>query len=413
MILKSRHLRRRLAEAAVYAGLLSAAWAQSSFAPPVRAPEFPPPGAHVSGTTWIHSQPLTMRRLYGQVVLIDFWEYTCINCIRTLATNERWYREYHKYGFTIIGVHDPEFDIAYAGRDARRVERDPLAAARLSFGTSRAENVRKAVRRFHINYPVVVDDWFQIWSAYHNQSWPNRFLIDARGRLRYNVVGEGHDGWLEGKIRKLLREAHPGLKFPAQLKIKSEPFAYAPGCGIPTEEMYIGNWFGRGVLANRQGYHNGHTLFYHLPAHVSDGRAVLNGRWESDRNGMIFRGQPRKTPASQASTAALGKATGELEMRYHARQLYAVINVAHGHPERVYIRQDGRDLTRQNAGVDVKWDRRGHSYLQIHTARLYYLTANPGFGEHRVQLFPTAPGVTFNSFTFGNNCQTRFPHWKG
>ena len=103
------------------------------------APEFPRPGLEVSGTTWLNSPPLTMARLRGKVVLIDFWEYTCINCIRTFAQNKSWYERYRGYGFEIIGVHAPEFDIAHS-----------------------VDNVRAAVKRFGLSYPIVVDNWFGI-----------------------------------------------------------------------------------------------------------------------------------------------------------------------------------------------------------------------------------------------------------
>jgi thiol-disulfide isomerase/thioredoxin len=349
--------------------------------PGTSAPRMSPAAASVQ---WIDSPPLTMARLRGKVVLIDFWEYTCINCIRTFAENKKWYERYHKYGFEIIGVHSPEFDIAY-----------------------RASNVRTAVKRFGLPYPVVVDSHFLIWRAYHNSTWPNRFLIDAKGYIRYDRSGEGGDSALEHAIQQLLKEAHPGLKFPSSYTIPPEKNAFAPSCGGTTPEMYVGQWGDRGILSNKQGYHKGKTINYILPASVEDGHAAVSGRWETDSgqrsgqgNGMIYRGKKKGTTPSG----------DELVMRYHARELYTVMNVEHGHPSRVYIRQDGKDLTAQNKGVDVRFDAEGHSYIEVREPRMYYLVANPKFGSHKVELLPTRPGLTINSFTFGNNCQTDFPH---
>jgi len=341
------------------------------------APEFPKPGADVSGTTWINSPPLTLAGLRGKVVLVDFWEYTCINCIRTFATNKLWYDRYHKYGFEIVGVHAPEFAVAY-----------------------NVENVRAAARRFALPYPVVVDDWFTIWKSYDNSSWPGRYLIDAQGIVRFKRLGEGADDAFERAIQNLLRHAHPGLQFPADYRIAPEADAFAPRCGVPTPEMYVGPWYGRGVLENRQGYHQGQTIDYPWPARVEDGRVILSGKWETDLNGMIYRG-PAQSPA--AAAARLG-------MRYHARELYAVLNVAKGAPSRIYLLQDGRSLAAADKGVDVAIDPEGRSYVDVREPRMYYLVGNPCFSAHVLTLVPTAPGLTVNSFTFGNNCQTNFPH---
>ncbi|MGE5327558.1 MAG: redoxin domain-containing protein [Deltaproteobacteria bacterium] len=341
-----------------------------------RAPELPPPGEQVSGTTWFNSQPLTMAALHGQVVLIDFWEYTCINCIRTFDDNKKWYERYHKYGFTIVGVHDPEFDIAYP-----------------------ADNVERAVKRFGLPYPIVVDDWFKIWTSYKNSTWPNRFLVDAKGIVRFNRQGEGGDADFERAIQYLLRQAHPGLTFPADYKIPPEKNRFSSACGIPTEEMYVGDWYNRGVISNSEGYHKGKTIDYKMPAQVADGRAGLSGRWETDKNGMIYHGRNKTDPTDD-----------RLEMRYHAREIYSVINVSHGRPSRLYIQQDGKYLTGKNKGVDVQLDPQGRSYLEIREPRMYYLVSNPSFGEHSVSLFPTRPGLTVNSFVFGNDCQLDFSH---
>lgn len=359
-----------LAAVAILFGLNS--WADVS-AP--MAPQFPRPGNR-NGITWINSPPLTMKQLRGKVVMIDFWEYTCINCIRTFPENKTWLRRYQKDGFIIIGVHDPEF------KDAHDIG-----------------NVRAAVKRFGLTYPIVVDDDYQIWNAYHSDVWPNRFLIDAKGRIRFHLEGEGHNRVFEQAIQFLLQEAHPGLSFPASDTLPPGHEAWDPGCGATTPEMYIGDWYGRGVLANRYGYHDGKTHLYRLPKTIADGRAALAGRWKTNKNGMIYAGQNGgPSPA------------GELEMRYHARQLYAVLHARPGKTQRVYILQDGQPLTAQNKGVDVRLDAQGRSYLEISALRMYYLVQNPRFGAHRIQLLPTASGLTVNSFTFGNNCQTAFPH---
>jgi thiol-disulfide isomerase/thioredoxin len=334
------------------------------------------PAPSAPSTEWINSSPLTMSGLHGKVVLIDFWEYTCINCIRTFAENKKWYERYHRYGFEIIGVHDPEFDIAYS-----------------------AENVRAAVKRFGLPYPVVVDVGFQIWKAYNNSTWPNRFLIDAKGFVRFNRPGEGGDSAFEHAIQQLLQEAHPGLHFSAEYTITPEQNAFAPSCGVPTEEMYVGDWSGRGVLANSEGYHQGKTLNYELPGSVEDGRAAVSGRWEADKNGMIYRGKNKESERAD-----------KLVMRYHARELYAVLNVSHGKPSRLYIKQDGKDLAATDKGVDVQFDSGGHSYIEVREPRMYYLVQNPSFGSHAVELIPSRAGLTVNSFTFGNDCQTQFPH---
>lgn len=344
----------------------------------VKAPNFPKPGAHVSGTTWIDSPPLTTADLRGKVVLIDFWEYTCINCIRTFAQDKRWYSRYHKDGFEIIGVHDPEFDIAY-----------------------QVPNVEAAVKRFGLPYPIVADDWFTIWKSYKSTGWPNRYLIDANGIIRYNRLGEGADHEFEQAIRYLLVRAHPGLTFPVSERLWTATDDMGPGCGgEPTHEMFTGPMYGKGDLANPHPYHPGKTQNYKMPGEIRDGFAGISGRWQTDRNGMIFKGKAQEPDAK----------ADRMRMRYHAAELYAVINVWRGKRENLYILQDGKWLTKKEAGVDVKFDAQGRSYIPIDAPRMYYLVSNPAMSAHIVDLIPTAPDITIDSFTFGNDCQRNFPH---
>jgi len=345
-------------------------------------PAIPPQGgtgaAGGVGVTWLNSSPLSMSDLRGKVVMIDFWEPTCINCIRTFPTNKLWWERYHQSGFELIGVEDPEFDIA-----------DSL------------EHVRAAVKRFELPYPTLVDAQYQVWNAYKSNSWPNRFLIDAKGYIRYHIAGEGEDAEFERAIQTLLQEAHPGLSFPASYRIAPGEDIMAPACGgAPTPEMYVGDWFGRGVLANPEGYRDHKTLAYQPQSSVEDGHVVVSGRWESDKNGMIYRGKHKgDEPSDDRAT-----------MRYHARELYAVMNVSHGRPSRLFIKQDGKYLTAANKGIDVQIDSQGRSSIEVREPRMYYVVQNPEFGSHTLELFPTGSGFTLNSFTFGNNCQTQFDH---
>jgi thiol-disulfide isomerase/thioredoxin len=342
----------------------------------VKAPVFPAASDQNSGITWIDSPPLTLASLRGKVVMIDFWEYTCINCIRTFPQNEIWYQRYKPYGFEIIGVHDPEFQVAYD-----------------------VDNVKAAVQRFGLPYPIVVDDYFIIWKEFSNQVWPERYLIDANGNVRFRLEGEGDDHNFEVEIRQLLLEAHPGLKFPANDALPM-PDTAADCAAIPTQEMYVGSWHGEGRLANPQGYHGGEMINYKMPEKVNDGYAAVSGKWETDPNGMIYEGKTQE-PKQDAS---------RLRVRYHAAEIYAVMNVAQGKSERLYILQDGKPLTRENKGADVKIDANGQSYVDVDSSRMYYLVSNAKFSSHVLDSIPTAQGIMIDSFTFGNDCQRKFPH---
>jgi Thioredoxin like C-terminal domain/AhpC/TSA family len=329
------------------------------------------------GIVWLNSSPLTLAALRGKVVLIDFWNYANINSLRTLPQIKTWWDRYHQYGFVVVGVHDPEFDFGFAD-----------------------DNVHEAVRRLGLRYPVAIDDGFAISQAYQNRGWPNRFLIDAEGVIRFNRPGEGGNGQFEHAIQDLLLEAHPNLQFPASYTMPEDANANAPACGAATNSMYVGDWKGHGILASPEAYHRGERIDYTMPNTVEDGRLGLLGRWETGTSGMIYRGKHK------------GNGPGEdrASLRYHARELYAVMNVAHGHPSRVYVLQDGKPLTPADKGADVQIDAQGRSYVEVREPRLYYLVQNPAFGSHAVDLYPTAQGLALNQISFSNNCQVAFEH---
>src|SRR3954470_11877664 len=150
---------------------------------------------------WVNSAPLTAEALRGKVVLVDFWEYTCINWIRTLPFIKAWNRDYAAVGLVVIGVHAPEFE----------------------FG-KRAENIDRGIRDHGLTYPIAIDNGFLIWRAFGNDAWPAKYLFDDRGRLVRRWVGEGSYAEIEREIRRLMAAAQPGITLPP---VSNETTAFA------------------------------------------------------------------------------------------------------------------------------------------------------------------------------------------
>jgi thiol-disulfide isomerase/thioredoxin len=146
-------------------------------AKPVAAPEF------AGIDTWLNSPPLSMQQLRGKVVLVDFWTFDCINCVRTLPYVKAWYDKYKDQGLVVVGVHTPEYPF----------ER-------------KTENVKEAIKRFDIKYPVAQDNRYATWGAYNNQYWPAAYLIDKSGRIVYTHFGEGDYAETEATIKRLLAQ---------------------------------------------------------------------------------------------------------------------------------------------------------------------------------------------------------------
>src|SRR6267142_1142921 len=186
---------------------------------------------------WVNSQPLTAEALRGKVLLVDFWEYTCVNWIRTSPYIKAWNRDYAPLGLVVIGVHAPEFD----------------------FGKG-AENIDRGIRDHGLTYPIAIDNDFTIWRTFGNDAWPAKYLFDNRGRLVRRWIGEGSYDEIEGEIRRLLTAAQPGIQLPALTELastfaKTGQHSYA---GI-TNETYVG--------AERR----------------EPGAVTLNGDWHTDR----------------------------------------------------------------------------------------------------------------------------------
>ena len=295
---------------------------------------------------WLNTQPLTMASLRGKVVLVDFWTYSCINCIRTLPYVESWYQKYGPEGFVVVGVHTPEFAF----------EHD-------------SGNVAAAIARFGITYPVAQDNEYATWTAYNNEYWPADYLIDAGGHIRDTHFGEGNYLQTEISIRTLLSEAGS-----AALPSPATSAAPPPFIASETGETYLG--VARGVqLADHFSTPSGKGQ-YAFPAQLSQDKFALSGS---------FDGQQDYVTALEAGD--------KLEMSFYARDVYLVL--AADTPVPVTVKISGAQ------GVGMSEDVGADGSMVIGAARLYHLvhldTANPGI----VTITFNAPGARAYAFTFG------------
>jgi thiol-disulfide isomerase/thioredoxin len=366
--------RHSLAVCATLIGLLATGWISVSanagdVSPRIPAPDF-------QANVWFNSPPLTLEQLRGKVVLVDFWEYTCINCIRTFPYLRRWNELYAPAGLVIIGVHTPEFAFA----------KNP-------------QNVARAVRRFGFSFPVAVDNDEKLWNAFHNAAWPADFLIDKDGRVAYMHIGEGDYGETELAIRKLLKEARPQIDFSAArfaIPANANDDMDAAVCRRATPETYLG--FARASnLANPGGEDQTQEVHYVAPPTVPLDNFALDGDWKAGDEFV------RHVRASAQFKDAI-------ELHYQAKAVYLVAGSDDSSAKQLYVKQDGRSLPRDTWGVDVQADKNGHSFIKLDGKRMYYVVNNPQFGEHTLVLMTAAPAVSLYSFTFGNNCENKFAH---
>jgi len=327
---------------------------------PVNAPEFK------GATGWINSQPLSMKDLRGKVVLVDFWEYTCVNCLRTLPYVKSWYDKYKDKGLVVVGVHTPEFE----------------------FGKSGA-NVKEAALRLGISYPIALDSDYAIWSAYANSYWPRKYLIDSKGKIRYDHIGEGGYEEFEKHIQELLKEANPKVTLPAVDKV-GDGIPAGAVCYQTTAETYCG--YERGTLSNPEGYKPGQTVSYKDPGNYKDGRLYAQGRWFNEGESLRHL-EPLPEPHDYVA------------LRYHAVEVNLVMKPERGSPARVDVSLDGQPIPQDQRGGDIRKDANGMTYVEITEPRMYNLI-NGRMATHDLRLSTASDGVGFYAFTFGG-CETK------
>ena len=313
----------------------------------------------LSGATgWINSSPLTSKELKGKVVLVDFWDYSCINCIRATPYIRAWAEKYKSSGFVVIGVHTPEFDFEKL-----------------------MPNVQKAVQKFDITYPVALDSDYRIWNAFHNQYWPAEYYIDAKGKVRYEHFGEGDYDQSEKWIQKLLKEANGTPMATGAVNVQGEGVqAAADMRDVRSPETYIGYERAQS-FSSPGGIKRDAAKTYIEPKHPSVNDWGLAGAW-----------------IVHPQVAILDSAGGTITFRFHARDLHMVLGPSDdGKPARFRVTIDGQ-APGENHGVDT--DAQGNGVVSAH--RLYQLVRQKGaIKDHTFTIEFESPGVQAYSFTFG------------
>ena len=327
---------------------------------------------------WMEGRKVSNADLQGRVVLYDFWEYTCINCIRTFPHLKQWYARYRDAGLEIIGIHRGEFGFAM-----------------------QPANSERAYRRLKLPYPSIADRNDQLWHAFDSNTWPNSFLTDRSGVIRIVHSTEGDYGKLEREIQALLKQGHPELDF-SKFDIPADKPISGPECGEETEEIYVGYDKGShwgGALANDEGFQPNNVVDYRATKRRTTRGCFVQGKW---------RNRPDDFEAAAISTDAAPVSVG---IRYTAREVYGVFDRASKEPARWRVTRDGKPIPPELRGKDILVDEQGNTTLNVDESRMYYLIAREDEDPtkfHELQLFAETTGARICSFTFGNRCLEDF-----
>jgi thiol-disulfide isomerase/thioredoxin len=308
-------------------------------------------------TGWLNSSALTPEGLAGKVVLVDFWTYTCINWLRTLAFVRAWSEKYRDRGLVVIGAHTPEFPF----------ERD-------------VENVRGAAQAMRVEYPIALDSDYGVWSAFGNRYWPAVYLADAEGRIRYHHFGEGEYDDGEWMIQHLLREAGSEGIDEELVSVTAEGLeAQADWTNLGSPETYLGYQQGQN-LESPDGVAYDEPRGYVAPESLQLNTWALVGNWTIEERASV-----------------LNEAGGRIVFRFQARDVHLVLRSRAGTAVPFHVLVDG-EAPGAAHGLDV--DEQGRGALV--EPRLYQLIRQPGSISNRTfEIIFDAPGVEAYAFTFG------------
>jgi thiol-disulfide isomerase/thioredoxin len=327
------------------------------YKPSIKAPDFPP-------GLWLNAlEPVTLTGNAGKIVLIDIFDFTCINCIRMLPYLRAWQERYETHGLKIIGIHTPEFKFAH----------DP-------------EVVKAGIHRLGVHWPVILDNDQMLWTAFANRYWPSLYLIDAEGRIRYRHVGEGNYRAIETKIIEMLQELEPEEKLPDLMPPIRPEDAEGAFCAPTSPEVQLD-----AVDQIEQDLEESQT--FQLPESLKPNRIYLQGSWRVTHDGISLTSQE-----------------GEIALGYEAAKVHAVLALKPDDRKRlpftdeplyIQVLQDGEPLRRSFFGEDVQADG-DNARFRVELPRLYSLVENTGVESHELRLKITQTGLTFYAFSFGS-----------
>jgi len=329
---------------------------------------------------WLNTKPLKDSAFEDKMTLVYFWDYTSSNCLRELTTLKKWYEQYKPYGFQIIYIHAPEFEVA-----------------------GKKENVEDAVKRFKIQNPVFLDNDFKVWEAMKVRSWPTKFILNEDKKVVYTAVGEGQNVSTERKIRKFLKKLNPGVVLPQPVLKQEVQFLNMDACGAMSGETYVGykkaTWWGA-KIANKDWVPSDKTLSFRDRGERVEKGFFVQGLWSN--RGDYFE--------HARDTANLDDYLG---MIYLGREVYAVLNKTDGAgAARIYVTRDKGPVPLEYRGIDLHEDAEGQTYFLLEQPRMYYLIANENDEElHELRLWTRSRGVAVNSFSFSNRCLSDFEHF--
>ena len=309
---------------------------------------------------------INLKDLKGKVVLVDFWTYSCINCIRTLPYLVDWNEKYADKGLVIVGVHSPEFEFE-----------------------KNIDNVKAAVQKYGIKYPVIQDNDKGTWDAYQNRYWPRKYLIDNEGYIRYDHIGEGGYAETEKVIQSLLveRAAQTGI---SAINLNTTTNTTTPEnvqtvdfTKVKTPELYFGYEFARASLGNSEGFKPNQTVTYSVPqrSDLKPNTIYLIGDWKNNADNMELQSD-----------------TGSIALAYSAKSVNIVAGGKGGEEEELSISEDGVALTNKSGrGIDLS----EQGKLVVDGQRLYNLVMHEGYDWHSLIIDVKGKGFQIYTFTFG------------
>ncbi len=359
-------------------------------APPTPEPtkeaviEYPPaPEINDTGQQWINSEPflLSDMREEGKVVLIDFWTYTCVNCIRTLPYIKTWHDKYADHGLVILGVHTPEFDFEKV-----------------------YENVVAATEKFELKHPIVQDNDFNTWNAFRNRYWPAKYLIDHEGRVRYTHFGEGAYDETEMKIREVLTEAGYDVSSIASDSdpgptISNSARAQAAAGEGQTRELYAGYERNYGALMSQQiPPYVLHEEYYQAP----DAEVLYEDPGEHLNHFLYINGLWLNTFESLVHARETEDYEDYLALKFFGTSVNVVMSPESEMAYDVRVVLDDAPVPQDRAGKDIMYDDEGNSYVVVDKSRMYYLVDQPEFGGGELRLASNSDEFEVFAFTFGS-----------